>query len=148
MSAGASSSSKRAHSSAQPGAGRAQPARHAGQAAARLSSAQPGSSDQSTGTQRDRGRWITPGGVSLTTTGGGTDGDEAGGDVTRGGLLQPTSTPRIAAIAQRRPVGWRFHRMWLLLLEALLALALLIFIVWWTMFSGRPKGEPPRPPEK
>ena len=32
----------------------------------------------------------------------------------------------------------------LLLLEALLALALLLFIVWWTMFSGRPKGEPPR----
>jgi hypothetical protein len=32
----------------------------------------------------------------------------------------------------------------LLLLEALLALALLVFIVWWTMFSGRPKGEPPR----
>jgi hypothetical protein len=37
----------------------------------------------------------------------------------------------------------------LLLLEALLALALLVFIVWWTMFSGRPKGEPPPkdPPE-
>jgi hypothetical protein len=37
----------------------------------------------------------------------------------------------------------------LLLLEALLALALLVFIVWWTMFSGRPKGElPPKdPPE-
>jgi hypothetical protein len=27
--------------------------------------------------------------------------------------------------------------MWLLILEALLALGLLIFIVWWTMFSGR-----------
>lgn len=34
--------------------------------------------------------------------------------------------------------------MWLILLEALAALALLVFIVWWTMFSGRPKGEPPR----
>ena len=33
--------------------------------------------------------------------------------------------------------------MWLLILEALAALALLIFIVWWTMFSGRRKdGEP------
>ncbi len=31
--------------------------------------------------------------------------------------------------------------MWLLFLEALAALALLIFIVWWTMFSGRRKGE-------
>ena len=27
--------------------------------------------------------------------------------------------------------------MWLLILEALLALAILVFIVWWTMFSGR-----------
>ena len=31
--------------------------------------------------------------------------------------------------------------MTLLLLEALLAMVLLIFIVWWTMFSGRKKGE-------
>jgi cbb3-type cytochrome oxidase subunit 3 len=31
--------------------------------------------------------------------------------------------------------------MWLLILEALAALALLIFLVWWTMFSGRKKGE-------
>lgn len=27
--------------------------------------------------------------------------------------------------------------MWLLMLEAGLALGLLIFLVWWTMFSGR-----------
>jgi hypothetical protein len=32
--------------------------------------------------------------------------------------------------------------MWLLIFEALLALALLVFIVWWTMFSGRKKGDP------
>jgi hypothetical protein len=31
----------------------------------------------------------------------------------------------------------------LLLLEALGALVLLVFIVWWTMFSGRQKGELP-----
>ena len=31
--------------------------------------------------------------------------------------------------------------MTLLLLEALLALLILIGIVWWTMFSGRTKGE-------
>jgi hypothetical protein len=35
--------------------------------------------------------------------------------------------------------------MWLLILEALGALALLIFLVWWTMFSGRKRGEPDRP---
>jgi hypothetical protein len=34
-------------------------------------------------------------------------------------------------------------RMWLIVLEALLALALLVFIVWWTMFHGR-KERPPR----
>lgn len=32
----------------------------------------------------------------------------------------------------------------LLLLEALGALAALLLIVWWTMFSGRRKGELPR----
>ena len=34
--------------------------------------------------------------------------------------------------------------MLLILLEALLALVLLVAIVWWTMFSGRRKGEPLR----
>lgn len=38
--------------------------------------------------------------------------------------------------------------MGLILLEALLALAVLALIVWWTMFSGRKGGEPPAdPPE-
>lgn len=31
--------------------------------------------------------------------------------------------------------------MWWLILEALAALGLLVLIVWWTMFSGRPRGE-------
>jgi hypothetical protein len=31
--------------------------------------------------------------------------------------------------------------MWVIVLEALAALALLLFIVWWTMFSGRSRGE-------
>jgi cbb3-type cytochrome oxidase subunit 3 len=31
--------------------------------------------------------------------------------------------------------------MWLLIFEALGALALLVFLVWWTMFSGRKRGE-------
>ena len=38
--------------------------------------------------------------------------------------------------------------MLLILLEALLALVLLVAIVWWTMFSGRRKGEPVRDDEK
>jgi hypothetical protein len=31
--------------------------------------------------------------------------------------------------------------MWLLIVEALIALGMLGFIVWWTMFAGRRKGE-------
>ena len=31
--------------------------------------------------------------------------------------------------------------MWLLFLEAFGAMVILIVIVWWTMFSGRKKGE-------
>ena len=38
--------------------------------------------------------------------------------------------------------------MGLILLEALLALVLLVGIVWWTMFSGRKKGEPPTQDEQ
>ena len=33
--------------------------------------------------------------------------------------------------------------MWLLLLEALAALGVLLFLVWWTMFAGRTRGESP-----
>ena len=35
----------------------------------------------------------------------------------------------------------RMFGMTLLLLEALGALLILVWIVWWTMFSGRPGGE-------
>lgn len=42
--------------------------------------------------------------------------------------------------------------MLLILLEALGVLLLAVLIVWWTMFSGRKRGEPPSeddlPPEK
>jgi hypothetical protein len=37
--------------------------------------------------------------------------------------------------------------MGLILLEALLALLVLVVIVWWTMFAGRSKGELPAPPD-
>ncbi|HTH43523.1 MAG TPA: hypothetical protein VL528_00440 [Oxalicibacterium sp.] len=38
--------------------------------------------------------------------------------------------------------------MWLLFVEAGMALFLLIFIVWWTMFAGRKPTHPPaqKPP--
>lgn len=38
--------------------------------------------------------------------------------------------------------------MWLIIVEALAALALLIFIVWWTMFSGRKPDRPPPDSER
>ena len=38
--------------------------------------------------------------------------------------------------------------MLVILLEALLALLLLVGIVWWTMFSGRKDGEPPEDEDK
>ncbi len=31
--------------------------------------------------------------------------------------------------------------MWIFIVEALAALGALVFIVWWTMFAGRRKGE-------
>jgi hypothetical protein len=33
--------------------------------------------------------------------------------------------------------------MWLIVLEAVGALLVLVFVVWWTMFSGRRQGELP-----
>jgi hypothetical protein len=65
----------------------------------------------------------------MPARGGGSDG---------GTEAHPASRlPTIAATPKNR-------RMLLIVLEALAALALLVLIVWWTMFSGRPKGEPPR----
>jgi hypothetical protein len=60
------------------------------------------------------------------------------GGVGGGAVAQPASTPRIAANALQSRRG---TPMGLLLLEALLALGLLVFIVWWVMFAGRRKGE-------
>ncbi|MGE5452136.1 MAG: hypothetical protein ACM3VZ_09885 [Acidobacteriota bacterium] len=42
--------------------------------------------------------------------------------------------------------------MWLIVLEALGALCVLVFLVWWTMFAGRRQGEMdeplPEPPDQ
>jgi hypothetical protein len=67
----------------------------------------------------------------------------AGGTGATGGycrLAQPASAPRIAAAIHQRPRPGNIV-MGLILLEALGALAVLLLIVWWTMFSGRKKGE-------
>ena len=90
-----------------------------------------------TGTQRERARIST-----AAATGGGADaaGPGAGGGATT--LAQPASSapPRIAANRKGRTRKARSD-MWVILLEALAALALLVLIVWWTMFHGRHRGE-------
>jgi hypothetical protein len=81
------------------------------------------------------------------------DASGGGGAATGGGRLrseggsgsgvtkeQPASPPRIAAAVHARP-RLRIIDMWVILLEALGAVVALLFIVWWTMFSGRRKGE-------
>ena len=57
-------------------------------------------------------------------------------------IRQNGSTERCGCngLADRQP-GLKGNFMTLLLLEALGALLLLLFIVWWTMFSGRKNGE-------
>jgi hypothetical protein len=66
------------------------------------------------------------------------------------GVAHPARTPSKSAAAVRAkplrqrgqaPRVPRISSMWLIVLEALGALLILVFIVWWTMFSGRKKGE-------
>jgi hypothetical protein len=76
---------------------------------------------------------------------GSCDGLEVGGFWSTGLTEQAVSMPTIAAIKKPTRNGRRVKKrgfcMGLILLEALLALCIFIAIVWWTMFSGRSKGE-------
>ena len=64
-----------------------------------------------------------------------------------GGLVHAASNPKIAADSAGHAPGHlaariaRTFDMWVILLEAFGAMVLLILIVWWTMFSGRKRGE-------
>jgi hypothetical protein len=81
---------------------------------------------------------LSPGTTTAPGTGAGkmAPGDE--GLVGAGRVAQAASVPTISAvITRRRSVNF----MGLILLEALLALVVLVAIVWWTMFSGRRGGE-------
>ena len=60
-------------------------------------------------------------------------------------LKLPTISRHIK-LKRRMPGNQGSRIMIALLLEALLALAVLVFIVWWTMFSGRTDGEVSPPP--
>jgi hypothetical protein len=105
------------------------------------SSLQPGRSLQGTATQRAPGVVGRPAGLEIAPVVGARGSTGAGG----GGAAQPANkaiVPRMGAQGMRHGRGDdRFRGMWLLLLEALGAGLILVFIVWWTMFSGRSKGE-------
>jgi disulfide bond formation protein DsbB len=68
-----------------------------------------------------------------------------------GDNAHPARLPTIAAIDHAIRADGQCNKrkfvMGLILLEALLALVLLVAIVWWTMFSGRSKGELRAPPD-
>ena len=76
------------------------------------------------------------------TTGGGTGVVGGVGVATFGAGLtaHPTSHSETTKKLQWRN-RLRYPTMWLILLEALLAGALLVFIVWWTMFDKPKKKE-------
>jgi len=138
---------RRAHSKG----GRSQLRIRAGQSSLVRSLSQPGSSDQSTGTQRERSRSKAPEGVAeMAPPGVGAEpgafagtstGARSGASRGRGVEEQAASTPRMSAGHARRAALRDDKAMWVILLEALGAMALLILIVWWTMFSGRKGGE-------
>jgi hypothetical protein len=87
------------------------------------------------------------GGAAVAGAAWGAEGLSAAGSSTMGATEQPTKLPTIAANAQhKRKRVIKRNGTWvmvLILLEALLALLLFVVIVWWTMFSGRTKGELP-----
>jgi len=62
-----------------------------------------------------------------------------GGSGGGGGTAQELSMPTMASILNDLLI--RYKRMLLILLEALGAGLILVLIVWWTMFHGRPSGE-------
>ena len=106
--------------------------------------------DQSTGTQRERP--LSSGAVvvsvlgAVTGTAGaegwGVDGVGCRGAGAGAGKRSGGAVAQALSKASRTAGRAGDNRgMWLILLEALGALLLLILIVWWTMFSGRQRGE-------
>jgi len=77
-------------------------------------------------------------------------GREGTGACGAGGEAQAANIPTIRLIQPRRiqRAASRLVVMTLLLLEALGAFLIFLFIVWWTMFSGRRKGELPESVEE
>jgi hypothetical protein len=124
-------------------AGRSQLLIQAPQASDRLSSSKPGSAVQSTASQRllTRSKLGAPVRVESETASAPCSGAGALSDTVRGRLTQADKTTSISS-KQVPPI---LRNMTLLLLEALGAGLIFIGIIWWTMFSGRNKGELPDP---
>jgi polyferredoxin len=55
--------------------------------------------------------------------------------------IAATTLPRRQRVSIDRPHSGQPLGMWIIVLEMLAALAVLLFIVWWTMFAGRRRGE-------
>jgi hypothetical protein len=131
-----------AHTGANTGRGFSQLLSQAFQASKSRSSLRPGSSLHGTGCQRLRG-WAMGGGSavivvdSVTTAGGAWELAGTCGTCAQAAVI-PTINAWTHTVHFFQP-GSRV--MGLILLEALGALVLLVLIVWWTMFSGRKKGE-------
>jgi hypothetical protein len=89
----------------------------------------------------------TAGAAGVSSRPGPTRVGAAGAGSATGVLEQATSSAATAAasvprmVPARRAAPWKVVDMWIILLEALVALALLLGIVWWTMFAGRSRGE-------
>ena len=82
-------------------------------------------------------------------TGGGAEGAVGFGSVEQA-LSRLTSAIRTGTLRRIVYMGTMGTDMWILMVEAGVALFLFVFIVWWTMFAGRRRGEidDPAPPEE
>jgi hypothetical protein len=111
-----------------------------------LSSSKPGKSDHATVVQRFFARCVLVPEMTAPGAGARAGTAETGAVATGliGALPQAASIPTIRATHHQAKAIF----MTLLLLEALGAGLLFIGIIWWTMFSGRPDGDPPSSTEQ
>ena len=93
------------------------------------------------------GTTFTGGGITIGGAGVGAGG---GGVVVQADSANPTTPSETSKLLRVDNIR---NDMWLLMIEAGIALFLLVFIVWWTMFSGaKPNDDhqadnPPSPPD-
>jgi hypothetical protein len=122
-----------------------QPRSKAGQSSVLRSSAHPGSSPQPTRIQRECARTQPLSRIAAAASGaaGPRDGTGAGGGI---GAEEHDASSINMVPASSVAVTGRTLRMWVILLEAFGAAAVLVLIVWFTMFQGRPRGERRDPP--